>query len=49
MCAGCGSCSIPTKSYVATANHFVVDAVGLSTFSGKKSMVYVVLMPFVSG
>ena len=39
--AGCGACSISTRSSVALANPSVVAVVGISTFSGKNSIVLV--------
>jgi hypothetical protein len=47
--AGCGRCSISTRSSVALANRSAVDVVGMSTLSGKNSSVFVVQIPLVSG
>ena len=47
--AGCSAWRMATRSSVALANLSVVDVVGMSTFSGKNSNVFVVLTPFVSG
>jgi hypothetical protein len=47
--AGCGCCSISTRSSVARANQSVDDDVGMSTLSGKNSIVFVVRIPRVSG
>jgi hypothetical protein len=46
---GCSFCRILTRSSVALANLSVVDVVGMSTFSGKNSIVFVVQMPLLSG
>ena len=47
--AGCCAWRMATRSSVALANLSVVDVVGMSTFSGKNSNVFVVLTPLVSG
>jgi hypothetical protein len=47
--AGCGCCRIVTRSSVALASLSVVDVVGMSTFSGKNYIVFVVRIPLVSG
>ena len=47
--AGCSAWRMATRSSVALASLSVVDVVGISTFSGKNSNVFVVLIPFVSG
>jgi hypothetical protein len=47
--AGCGCCRIVTRFSVALDNLSVDDVVGISTFSGKNSNVFVVQIPLVSG
>jgi hypothetical protein len=47
--AGCGYCRISTRSSVALANLSAVAVVGISTFPGKISNVFVVRIPRVSG
>jgi hypothetical protein len=47
--AGCSFCRMSTRSSVTRARQSVVDVVGMSTFSGKNLIVFVVRIPFVSG
>ena len=47
--AGCVFCRIATRSSVVFASLSVDDVVGIVTLSGKNSIVFVVLIPLVSG